>query len=317
MDNPRLFLWIGFALLVVDEHHPVGSRLRQRIGVPRPRRRQPSARPRRRHPRRHAAVEPAVAAGGSAAPPPARPPQRPRAAAGAAAAAANAPTMRVVTDVLDLDISLQGGDLLRADLLKYPLDKKPGSPPVRLLTTDDSHVQRRAQRPARGRRPCRTEPPRARTPPLPPNSACAGRAGTARAADLDGRAGRHRDEDLRLPPGQYAIDVAVRRAERVRRRLEGGFVRAVRAPRVPAEALDVRRRELRLPRPGRVRRQEVPEARRRRRRRRQVPPGRSPAAGWPRCSTTSSSAAVPPRASPTNSRCSAKATIRWSATAAR
>jgi len=37
-----------------------------------------------------------------------------------------------------MDISLQGGDLLRADLLQYPRDKKPGSPAVRLLSTDDA-----------------------------------------------------------------------------------------------------------------------------------------------------------------------------------
>ena len=37
-----------------------------------------------------------------------------------------------------MDVSLQGGDLLRADLLQYPRDKKPGSPAVRLLSTDDA-----------------------------------------------------------------------------------------------------------------------------------------------------------------------------------
>jgi YidC/Oxa1 family membrane protein insertase len=49
--------------------------------------------------------------------------------------------VRVVTDVLDLDVSLQGGSLLRADLLKYPQRKSEGSPPVRLLTTTDSTFQ--------------------------------------------------------------------------------------------------------------------------------------------------------------------------------
>jgi YidC/Oxa1 family membrane protein insertase len=55
-----------------------------------------------------------------------------------AAAVAGAPPIRGVTDVIDMDISLQGGDLLRADLLQYPRDKKPGSAAVRLLSTDDS-----------------------------------------------------------------------------------------------------------------------------------------------------------------------------------
>jgi YidC/Oxa1 family membrane protein insertase len=48
------------------------------------------------------------------------------------------PRVRVVTDVLDLDISLQGGNLVRADLLAYPHDKRPGSPPVRLLDTSET-----------------------------------------------------------------------------------------------------------------------------------------------------------------------------------
>jgi YidC/Oxa1 family membrane protein insertase len=43
--------------------------------------------------------------------------------------------IRVVTDVLDLEISLVGGELMRADLLKYPLVK--GEPqPVRLFNRD-------------------------------------------------------------------------------------------------------------------------------------------------------------------------------------
>ena len=49
--------------------------------------------------------------------------------------------MRVVTDVLDLDLSLQGGTLDRADLLKYPQSKTKDSPPVRLLTTADANYQ--------------------------------------------------------------------------------------------------------------------------------------------------------------------------------
>jgi YidC/Oxa1 family membrane protein insertase len=64
----------------------------------------------------------------------------PGSAPAAPAVAANpaAPRVRVLTDVLDMDISLQGGDLLRADIVQYPKDKKPGSPPVRLLTTDEA-----------------------------------------------------------------------------------------------------------------------------------------------------------------------------------
>jgi YidC/Oxa1 family membrane protein insertase len=57
-----------------------------------------------------------------------------------AADAALSPTaeepLHVVTDVLDLGISLKGGELDRADLLKYPLHKDAPNVPVRLL--DDS-----------------------------------------------------------------------------------------------------------------------------------------------------------------------------------
>ena len=38
----------------------------------------------------------------------------------ASAAATAAGKVRVVTDVFDLEISLRGGDFVRADLLKYP-----------------------------------------------------------------------------------------------------------------------------------------------------------------------------------------------------
>ena len=48
------------------------------------------------------------------------------------------PSVRVITDVLDLDISLKGGNLVRADLPTYPHDKRPGSPPVRLLDTREA-----------------------------------------------------------------------------------------------------------------------------------------------------------------------------------
>ena len=53
-------------------------------------------------------------------------------------------------------MSLQGGDLVRADLLKYPRDKKPGSPAVSLLIHGRSEIQRDSQRFARRGRRCRT-----------------------------------------------------------------------------------------------------------------------------------------------------------------
>jgi YidC/Oxa1 family membrane protein insertase len=57
--------------------------------------------------------------------------------AAAEAAVASAPIVHVTTDVLDLDVSLAGGELRRADLTQYALVK--GKPePVRLLNRDSA-----------------------------------------------------------------------------------------------------------------------------------------------------------------------------------
>ncbi len=144
MDNPRIFLWIGLALLawmnVIQWNRDYGA------AAPAP----------------MAAVQVPVSGGapingGNAAQLPAMPAAE--AGAGAAAPAATAPEatgaalpaaasqsarVRVLTDVLDIDISLQGGDLVRADLTQYPRDKREGSPPVRLFDTQEPgfHVVR-------------------------------------------------------------------------------------------------------------------------------------------------------------------------------
>jgi len=52
------------------------------------------------------------------------------------AAAASAADVRVVTDVLDVIVSLAGGELRRADLLTYPQAKNTPNLPVRLLNRD-------------------------------------------------------------------------------------------------------------------------------------------------------------------------------------
>jgi YidC/Oxa1 family membrane protein insertase len=50
--------------------------------------------------------------------------------------------VRVVTDVLDMDISLAGGELIRADILQYPQHKDdPKKTPVRLFNTDAPATQ--------------------------------------------------------------------------------------------------------------------------------------------------------------------------------
>ena len=55
-------------------------------------------------------------------------------------ATASGDDVRVLTDVLDLRIGLQGGDLKRADLLKYPKDKHNPQDLVRLFNDDPAHA---------------------------------------------------------------------------------------------------------------------------------------------------------------------------------
>ena len=137
MDNPRLMLWIGLALLVwmnvIQWDRDFGARTPVAGTV--------ACGPGRDGTGSHGCAgrhhgQPAVAAVGSRACSHRR--RGPSATPAVADISANAPAIRVVTDVLDMDISLQGGDLLRADLVQYPRDKKPGSAPVRLLSTDDA-----------------------------------------------------------------------------------------------------------------------------------------------------------------------------------
>jgi len=49
-----------------------------------------------------------------------------------------APSVHVITDVLDVDVSLAGGELRRVDLLAYPLAKDRPDLPVRLLSRDSA-----------------------------------------------------------------------------------------------------------------------------------------------------------------------------------
>lgn len=133
MDNPRIFLWIGLALLVwmniIQWDRDYGQR------TPTPAATTTGA-PAATAPEAPAETQlPALPSSDPAAPPAA---SASAPAASVAAVDAGAPKVRVVTDVLDMDISLKGGDLLRADLPQYPKDKKPGSPPMRLLTTEEA-----------------------------------------------------------------------------------------------------------------------------------------------------------------------------------
>src|ERR1700690_241261 len=58
--------------------------------------------------------------------------------AGTGTGAAAAPGVHVITDVLDVEVSLQGGELTRADLLGYPQAKNTPNLPVRLLNRDNA-----------------------------------------------------------------------------------------------------------------------------------------------------------------------------------
>jgi YidC/Oxa1 family membrane protein insertase len=130
MDNPRLYLWIALALLgwmnVVQWNRDYGAPAPAATTAAAPSGAAASG-------ATGAAQLPSVPTGQGA---PASAAAAPADAA-PTATAATSPRVRVVTDVLDLDISLQGGDLVRADLLKYPRDKQEGSPPVRLFDTEE------------------------------------------------------------------------------------------------------------------------------------------------------------------------------------
>jgi YidC/Oxa1 family membrane protein insertase len=154
MDNPRLFLWIGLALLawmnIIQWDRDFGAQSAASTATTAT---APVVAPAAPGAASSSLPElPATTAPAAAVPAVATQAQAPATSAVAAAA----PSIRVVTDVIDMDISLQGGDLLRADLLQYPRDKKPGSPAVRLLSTDDATygVVRSGLRAADGR----TEP---------------------------------------------------------------------------------------------------------------------------------------------------------------
>ncbi len=53
---------------------------------------------------------------------------------------AAAPTIRVVTDVLDLEISTQGGTIQSARLLRYPVHKDQPDTPVQLLSSETANL---------------------------------------------------------------------------------------------------------------------------------------------------------------------------------
>jgi YidC/Oxa1 family membrane protein insertase len=133
MDNVRLLLWAGLAYLLwlnysawqQDYARPPAAATTATAPTTAPRLDQSV-------PGAPAATAPAAAPAAPAATvaPPAMP------AAAITTAEPSAPTVAVRTDVLDVVISARGGELIRADLLRYPEKKNDPSVLVRLLNED-------------------------------------------------------------------------------------------------------------------------------------------------------------------------------------
>jgi YidC/Oxa1 family membrane protein insertase len=159
MDNPRIYLWIGLALLawmnVIQWNRDYGTAPVSPPAASAPAAGQPGGTDAASAEGKAGQSQlPALPSAQTAPPTATEATTAPEAASQPAApSAADKPRVRVVTDVLDLDISLQGGDLVRADLLAYPRDKREGSPPVRLFDTQEPgyHVARTGVRALNGR----------------------------------------------------------------------------------------------------------------------------------------------------------------------
>jgi YidC/Oxa1 family membrane protein insertase len=132
MDNQRIFIWAALALVLwlnyttwERDYAPPpapAAATKTEAGAPAP---SPSAESLPSLPSSQQSAAPAA----------------PASSVPATAPVEKAATIRVVTDVLDLEISTRGGELQRADLLKYP--KVKGQPdPVRLFNTDKLFVAR-------------------------------------------------------------------------------------------------------------------------------------------------------------------------------
>ncbi|HVF17570.1 MAG TPA: membrane protein insertase YidC [Steroidobacteraceae bacterium] len=135
MDNQRLFLWAALALVLwlcyttwqsdyATPPAPAVTQTQTEPGAPSPGSTPESL--------------PALPSAQSAAPDAPAVPN----AAPATAPLEKAATIRVLTDVLDLEISTRGGELLRADLLKYPEVKDRPDDPMRLFNTEKLFVAR-------------------------------------------------------------------------------------------------------------------------------------------------------------------------------
>ena len=141
MNNPRVLLWGALLLLLflnyqawVHDYGPIDTAAASAAAT------QAAAKPDATHSLDAAVPQTfstdTTATSGAERPPAAAATSSPAPSSDSAAQpAATAPSVHVRTDVLDMDISLQGGTLLKADLLRYPRVKG-GTEPVRLMNRD-------------------------------------------------------------------------------------------------------------------------------------------------------------------------------------
>jgi YidC/Oxa1 family membrane protein insertase len=127
MDNQRVFVWAALALVLwlnylawQKDYAPAPAP----VPAPAATESKSSAPP-------ASDTLPSLPSGESTSPPPASSASTPPAVE--EAGANGAPVVHVTTDVLSLDISTRGGDLIRADLPKYPVEKNRPDVPVRLF----------------------------------------------------------------------------------------------------------------------------------------------------------------------------------------
>ena len=132
MDNQRVFIWAALALVLY-----LNFIAWQKDYAPSPLAANPSAQTQSANGTPVPANEtlPDLPSANSEAPPAAPGSAAPAASTNSDAAPANAPVIRVQTDVLSMDISTRGGELIRADLLKYPVQKNRPDPAVRLFSS--------------------------------------------------------------------------------------------------------------------------------------------------------------------------------------
>jgi YidC/Oxa1 family membrane protein insertase len=129
MDNQRVFVWAALALVLwlnylawQRDYAPLPSASPAAVTES-----EPAPEP------QNLPELPSQTTAASTSPSQAAPPQT-------SAEATQAQTIRVVTDVLRMDISTRGGELIRADLLEYPLVKNNPNVPVRLFDPEKPGV---------------------------------------------------------------------------------------------------------------------------------------------------------------------------------